>query len=162
VRILIIQYIRRYLWERGVVSLLHILELSVALLFNSVCTGDAQTDEEPKDKREAKVMHLLRKVWVLDKFHRGMGMAAVGRHYCLTEWKIYCLNHRNSVVKMMEMVLCVWLEDTEQKKLSVSGAVVRENVMQLYKYYAESGSEEKFTSMQLNDGVKNLRSGQEL
>lgn len=44
------------------VPLLQILELSFALLFNSVCTGDAQADEEPKDKREAKLMRLLRKV----------------------------------------------------------------------------------------------------
>jgi hypothetical protein len=45
-----------------VVPLLQILELSFALLFNSVGTGDVQADEEPKDKWEAKLMCLLWKV----------------------------------------------------------------------------------------------------
>jgi hypothetical protein len=61
----------------------------------------------------------------------------------------------------MERVLFVWLEDRTQNKLSVSGTVVREKVMQVYKYYAEPGSEEKLASMQLKDGVRNLRSRQE-
>jgi len=39
--------------------------------------------------------------------------------------------------------------------------VVREKVMQVYKYYAEPGSEEKLASMQIRNGVKNLRSGRE-
>ena len=61
----------------------------------------------------------------------------------------------------MEWVLCVWLEYRAQNKLWVSGAVVTEKVMQVYKYYAEPGSDEKLASMQLKDGVKNLRGGGE-
>lgn len=44
------------------VPLLQILGPSFALLLNSVRTGDAQADEELKDKREAILMCLLRKV----------------------------------------------------------------------------------------------------
>jgi len=62
---------------------------------------------------------------------------------------------------MKERVLCVRLEDRAQNKLSVNGAVVREKVMQVCKYYAEPGSEEKLASMQIRNGVKNLRSGRE-
>jgi hypothetical protein len=62
---------------------------------------------------------------------------------------------------MMERVLGVWLEVRAENKLSVSGAAVREKVMQVCKYYAEPRSEEKLASMQIKDGVKNLRSGRE-
>lgn len=73
------------------VPLLQILEPSFALLFVFVGTGYAQADEEPKDKREAKLMRLLRKVQVLDNFHRRMGISAVDSHYYLTESTVHSI-----------------------------------------------------------------------
>jgi hypothetical protein len=41
---------------------------------------DVHADGEPKDKKEREVMSLLKKVQVLEKLDRQMGIAAVGCH----------------------------------------------------------------------------------
>uniref|UniRef100_UPI0035902DA6 tigger transposable element-derived protein 1-like n=1 Tax=Myxine glutinosa TaxID=7769 RepID=UPI0035902DA6 len=73
-------------------------------------------DEIAERKRQRKVMSLLEKVDVLDKLTSGM-----------------------------EKALCVWVEDETQKGMSLSGAVVREKAMRLYKHYVDSEGAQKGT-----------------
>uniref|UniRef100_UPI00358EFEB0 putative CENPB DNA-binding domain-containing protein 1 n=1 Tax=Myxine glutinosa TaxID=7769 RepID=UPI00358EFEB0 len=132
-------------------------------------------DEIPERKRQRKVMSLLEKVDVLDKLTSGVSASAIGRKYGVNKSTIrYILkneakirgsvrasapssakrsfvSHRDPILEKMENALCVWVEDETQKGMSLSGAVVKEKAMRLYKHYDDSEGAQK--------GLKNLKSG---
>ncbi|XP_064421091.1 tigger transposable element-derived protein 1-like [Latimeria chalumnae] len=126
---------------------------------------------ESGTKRQRKVMTLSEKIELLNMLARGESAASVGRHYGINESTVWYIrkhekNIRASVaagapqsakvafqsrdpnIERMEKALNVWIEDKTQKKAPLSGPVIREKALHIYKNFCEeSGGEGSSSTM---------------
>jgi hypothetical protein len=78
-------------------------------------------DEKCKTEMKRNVLSLPEKLEVLNKFQRGMSVAAMGRHYSVNKSmgaKFMCVNHCDTFLEKVNGSLCVWLEDGTEERLS--------------------------------------------
>ncbi|XP_053145989.1 tigger transposable element-derived protein 1-like [Hemicordylus capensis] len=125
--------------------------------------AESSAEVEKGGKRPRKVLPLSEKIKLLDMLARGDSVASVGRHYGINESTVRSIKKceasiRTSVVsgtsqslkvvfhprephmERMEKALSLWIEDQTQKNVPLSGPVIREKALQLYRRFAaESG-----------------------
>ena len=107
-------------------------------------------------KRPHNVLSLAEKVKILDKLGSGESASSVGRHYGINESTVRYIRKaeariresvrssapecakvvshaRNPHIERMEKALNVWIEDNTAKSLPLSGPIIRQKALRLYR-----------------------------
>lgn len=117
-----------------------------------------KNNEKRVSKRKKSVLPLKVKIEMLDRLRLGVSIASISRSFNVNESTVRSIKKsqdkirssvastslsakivRDPAIEKMEVALSLWIEDRNQKRVPLSGAMVREKAKRLYAHFKEPG-----------------------
>lgn len=122
-------------------------------------------------KRKKVVMPLKIKIEMLDRLRGGESFASISRSFNVNESTVRSIKKseekirnsaastslsskivRDQAIEKMEVALSLWIEDRNQKRVPLSGPLIREKAKRLYAHFKEPGDEPTDGKFQASEG----------